>query len=222
MNEPVSGMCFSHHAAHHDHAASLSESLGFTRYSFVFFFFILFFWWCHFHNDVASLSSLMFWMLMTYPVINPVWSCKYSVGSCHPEVLFRHILTRRCCLVLTFRRMGCRLPTPCPWRTRPRRCRATWGRTPRRRSKRGLKRPRHVTPPAWLSPALIEQSFIRNSDQIAAINHGGALARVARRRHAKKKKEKIFRKAPYCWAGGKCCWFGTRQPGALSEPLTYF
>lgn len=144
MNEPVSGMCFSHHAAHHDHAASLSESLGFTRYIFLFFFVVAVF------ITVGSLSSLVFWMLMTYPVINPVWSCKYSIGSCHPGVLFWHILTRRCCLVLMFRRMGFRLPPPCPWRTRPRRCCATWGRTPRRRGKRALKHPRAAA--TWRHP----------------------------------------------------------------------
>lgn len=130
-------MCFPHHAAHHDHAASFRKRCTY-QICFCFFSFCC---CCHFHDDVSSLSSLLFWMLMTYPVINPVWSCKYSVGSCHQGVLFWHILTPRCCLVLTFRRMGSRPPPPCPWRTRPWRCCTIWGRTPRRRGKRALKTP---------------------------------------------------------------------------------
>lgn len=109
---------------------------------------MLFFCCCHFHNDVGSLSSLVFWMLMTHPVINPVWSCKYSVRSCHRGFLFWHILTPLCCLVLTFCRMGSRLPPPCPWQTRPRRCCRIWGRTPRRRGKRALARSRPNVPGA--------------------------------------------------------------------------
>lgn len=119
----------------------LSEGFGFYLSVFSSFFFFAFFFCCHFHNNVGSLSSLLFWMLMTHFVINPVCSCKYSVGSCHQGFLFWQILTPHCCLVMTFCRMGSRLPPRCPWRTHPRRYCTIWGRTPRSRGKRALKMP---------------------------------------------------------------------------------
>lgn len=93
MNEPVKRMCFSTTCCIF---SFFSERFRFAR--FVLFQSFILSSRCHFHNDVNLFSSLVFWMLMTCRVINPVRCCKYNAGSCHPGVF---VLTRSYSLLLS-------------------------------------------------------------------------------------------------------------------------
>lgn len=62
---------------------------------------LLFFFFLRLSQHFNLLSRFVFWILMTYTVINPVWNCKYSVGSCHSGFCFarRHIFISHRCLI---------------------------------------------------------------------------------------------------------------------------